>query len=493
LPSAARAPDGLPRDERLRAVVLAQRARTQAPGSDAALLALGEALCEAGWFREARYVAGELGRGDLEHALALDARALAALSAFAGLRRCLLEVDRARAGAALLAQLGGTAGAGGAAALRAGQGPVRDLDSLLARLDELLAPSRPSGGLAQLVDSPRLSYGLVGELVHPGPRFSKADERAGLGKEGELVGGLAADLARLHRFGLFGELSGAGPDGALLPLLLVEWRSGKHLSVPWSGTVALCESAELEPQAARAGASIAGAALHEGYWLDVDSLRVEEAHWRALARRFEGDDGAARRARVLEFPGLSLAARDEDELSRLRRATGALLGEGERLRLARIADGGAPGLDELVAVAAAHEEGHLCDRTRFLPLSRHLPRALGFFLDSGASPRGVMERLEYRAQLVSLCESPDPRIALAQALDAAEEGPGSGLTPHAAAYASLVRDLLAELDAELQRDPQAFPGLDGRRSLAQQLHRLRPEEMRGLGLQLARKQGLDRR
>jgi hypothetical protein len=369
---------------------------------------------------------------------------------------------------------------------------VHDLDGLLARLDELLAPTRAAGGLAGCVHSPRLSFGIVGELVHPGPRFSKADAEAGLGAEGAPVGGLSAGLLALHRFGIFGELVGAGPDGALLPLLALEWRSGTHLGVPWAGSVALCESADLEPQAARAGAGIAGAALHEGYWLDVDTLRAEQSHWRALARRYEGAGGAARAAQLLACAGLAVHARDEDELSRLRRAQGALLGEGERVRLACIAERGAPPLDEFVDVAGTHEEGHLCDRTRFLPLARHLPRALGFFLDCGASPRRVMERLEYRAQLVALCDCADARIPLAQVLDAAESGPGAGLTPHAAAYAQLLRDLLATLDRELARDPHAFPLLDPARTLAQQLHRLRPEELRALARRLAHERGLDR-
>jgi hypothetical protein len=474
-------------------VVAAERKRAAEPGSAAALAELGDALCEAGWFPEARDVAGALARSDLERALALDARALAALSAFAGLRRCMLEVDRQRSGAAVLASVARAPVSAPSGASVGTRGPVRDLDDLLARFDELLVPTRPGGGLANCVDSPRLSFGMVGELVHPGPRFSKADARAGLGAEGEPVKGLAAELLALHRFGIFGELTGAGPDVALLPLLALEWRSGTHLSVPWAGTVALCESADLGPQAARAGAGIAGAALHEGYWLDVDTLRLEQAHWRMLEREYAGAEGEARRARLLEFRGLCVRAHDAEELSRLRRAQGALHGEGERVRLARIAAGGPPELDELVLVAGMHEEGHLCDRTRFLPLQRHLLRALGFFLDCGASPQRVMETLEYRAQLVALCDAPDGRVVLAQVLDAAESDLLGTLTPHAAGYERLLCDLLAALDRELARDPRSFPGLDPQRTLAQQLHRLEPEELRGLARRLARARGLDRR
>ncbi|MBK7644289.1 MAG: hypothetical protein IPJ19_14805 [Planctomycetes bacterium] len=491
LPAGARAPDGLPRDERLRAVVRAARALGATAAPSEALGRFADALCDAGWFAEAREVAGALARTDLERALALDARSLAALSAFSGLRRVLLEADRERSGAALLADLGVPSSDSGAL-LRAARAPIRDLDGLLARFDALLAPTRPAGALAGFVDSPRLSFGFVGQLVHPGPRFSKADEQADLGREGAPVPGLAADLLRLHRFGIFGEMRGAGPDGALLPLLALEWRSGTHLGVPWAGTVALCESADLEPQAARLGAGIAGAALHEGYWLDVDTLRGEQAHWRALAHEYGGEAGTARRAQLLEFRGFELRAHDEEELSRMRRASGALLGEGDRVRLARLASGGLPGLDELVDVAGTHEEGHLCDRTRFLPLARHLPRALGFFLDCGGSPQRVMEMLEYRAQLIALCDAQDPRLPLAQVLDAAEGDLGSSLTPHAAGYARVLADLLGVLDRELVRDAAAYPQLDPARTLAQQMHRLGPEQVRACALLLARRKGLDR-
>lgn len=483
---------GLPRDARLCELVRCARRAAAEPSSVQAQSEFGAALEAAGWFREARALAGTLAALDLDRALALDARALAALSAFSGLRRSLQELDLARAGLAVLSARGESDTAPRSAAPPLASARVKDLDSLLERFDDLLAPTRAEGGRAGLVRSPRLSFGPVGELVHPGPRFSAADERAGLGRAGEAVGGLAAQMQRLGRFALFGEMAGSGPDGALLPLVLVEERAGRHLGVDWSGTVAWCESPDLAPRAARAGAGIAGAALHEGYWVDIDSVRRERAHWTRLEREYAGEEGRARRDALLATGGLPLVSSDEERRSRERRAQGALLGEGERVRLARIAERGAPGLDELVDATATHEEGHLCDRTRFLPLARHLPRALGFLMDCGFSPQRVMGRLEYRAQLVALCEVADPRVALAQVLDAAEGGAGSGLTPHAAAYVELLGDLLRVLDRELTRDPQRFPSLDAERTLAQQWHRLGAEELRRLARELAHERGLDR-
>jgi hypothetical protein len=153
--------------------------------------------------------------------------------------------------------------------------------------------------------------------------------------------------------------------------------------------------------------------------------------------------------------------------------------------------GGSPevGLGELCDVTALHEEGHLCDRARFLPLSAHLGRALAFLWKAGASAQGVARRLEYRAQLVALCAAPDPRVPLVSVL-AAGEGRGAGVTPHGDAYRELLVDLLAELDRQIESAPQRWPEIDGDRVLAHQLHVLGPERVRALANALAGREGL---
>jgi hypothetical protein len=148
-------------------------------------------------------------------------------------------------------------------------------------------------------------------------------------------------------------------------------------------------------------------------------------------------------------------------------------------------------LDELLQVTATHEEGHLCDRTRFLPLSKNLLAVLGFLVDCGFSPASVSEALEYRAQLVALCDSPDPRVPLAQVLDSVEDGP-SGVTSHASGYASLLEDLLGVLDHRVRTDPQAAAIVDPGYTLAHQLHHVPAELLRSLALELASKKRIVR-
>lgn len=489
LPGAVVDASGLPRDERLRALVLAARTADDAAGA----ARLGDALLAAGWFTEARGLAEHLARREPAAARALERRGIEGELLLAGLADVLERVDRGRGARADWVGRAGDAftverpvGADGV--------PVRRIDTLadvLAALQPLFDrfDGRSAPG-TEVLGSPITAPAPGVRLVHPGPRFSSADEAAGLGRAGAPVPGLAAWLAAIGRFGIFGEAPGqGGPDGTVLRRLWVEPKEGAHLGVPFRGTVVWCDGTELGSRPVRSGADIVGAALHEGYWIDVAGLRRELARWRALERRLEpeGDvDGGA----ALAVRGPRLEAGGEGRALE-RRSLAAPLGAADRIRVAvlaerRAADPGARdlvSLDEIVALTALHEEGHLCDRTRFLPLGRNLGDALGLLLQARFSPRGLMEALEYRAQLTALCEAPDPRMALAECVDGLE---GDGVTPHGAAYARLLADLLEEID----RDLASHAGLDPDRRLLWQLHCLDPEGVRRAARALAGRRGM---
>lgn len=503
---------GLPKDAKLARIVRAGRA-LELEGSDAASLdELGDALIAAGWFREARSVASTLALDDLDRALALEARAVAGQELLQGLDRQMRRLERVGArGLELLSDGSGEGELTLEDLTEGGEIQVEDLQELLAafgprvaRANEFLGGSRDRTDLAhELATSPLLSYGLIGALVHPGPWFSEADERAGVGRAGEPVPGLARVLDRLGRFGIFGKLTGAGgPDGTVLQRVLVEERAGEHLGVEWSGTIAWCEGADVASRAVRRGARISGAALHEGYWIDLDMVRQEWLAWRELEERFLGGE-RERLTSALATRGLALAKPESHTRARRRerRRTEPLLRAADRLQIAvlvdryaeRAGDGGIePGslvtLDELARNTAIHEEGHLCDRARFLPLSENLFGALGFLISNRLSPQRLNERLEYRAQLIALSRADDPRVPLVEILRATEAR--SNLTPHAAGYGAILKDLLAELDRRLDDDPHAWPELDPGRMLAHQLHRIRPERVRELALALCEDEGL---
>ena len=481
--------EGLPRDPRLAELVRAGRAGEPRE--------LGRALVAAGWFREARGLAEFLALDHLDVALELEAQASAGVVLLSGVDRILRLVDRgqvyggpwASAGAGPGAPEPGSTARGSYTASR----PIESLDGLLAALDPLFAGFHRALGTAEaavdLSTSPRVSYGPAAEVVHPGPRFSAADAERGLGDAGLPVGGLAAELDRIGRFGIFGQaVGGGGPDGTLLRRVHVETRAGSHLGVPWSGLVAWCEGADVESRPGRRGARISGAALHEGYWIDLAAVREELVVWRRLEARFGADNDVSRAEleRALSVRGVPDGGRPG--------ALIPLLGAADRVRLAVLRDrreadpeAAAVTLDELALLTALHEEGHLCDRTRFLPLGKNLLGVLSLLVDGGFRPRGVARELEERAQLVCLAEAPDPRLPLADILAAAELG--GSVTPHAAAYRELLVEWLALLEV-LAREPGSFPTLERGRAYAHQLHWLTPEEVRNVSLALATRRGL---
>ncbi len=512
LPQVAVDEMGMPKSEQLADVVRAAKALETdglVVAEIAALLTrLGDATIECGWFREARSVAMELAAYDLDAALALEARSLAGLELIQGLRRVVYRVDEDRTGES------GTLSSRSSVDLGPSEIPEgSEADTLeISNLDALLHATGPMfaraherlGGDANainvgrdLVESPRFDYGLIGALIHPGPEFSAADDEAGRGTEGRKVSGLAAEMSKIGRFALFGQVVGSRPDGSVLKTLLVEPRSGEHLGIPWRGTIAWCEGTDVLARASRLGASLSGAALHEGYWVDIEVVRRDLASWNRLRERFSRPGMSGRIDAVLATRGVALerSPQGEARYRRLRRSTRALLGESDRVRLAvmrdRAGSGGVLGsvsLDDLVHVVATHEEGHLCDRERYLPLTDNLGSAVKLLLAGGFSPHGVQRRLEYRAQLVALCEVADPRLALSDVLRGAEGG--GSTTPHASAYANLLEDLLLYLDRSYELEPQTWPELDPGFTFAHQLHWLDSEQVRRLALMLANKRDL---
>ena len=110
-------------------------------------------------------------------------------------------------------------------------------------------------------------------------------------------------------------------------------------------------------------------------------------------------------------------------------------------------------------------------------------------IGAGFSGEAVVRRLEYRAQLVALCETPDARLPLAMILLAAEGS--TGPTAHGAAYRELLIDFLDQLARSFEQSPQALPELDPAYHLTHQLHHLRSDSVRAIARSLARVEGLD--
>jgi len=485
LPRAVLDERGRPLRAELAAVVEAAlwlRPVAEADGEPTAPGVLADALLGAGWFDEAEALATAYAETAwAEEAREIERRAAEGRAALAAVNALARRVDAQRAFANSGAD--GTAGDGAREGGRVDS--LRELEGEVARL-----LGRVGGEIER---SPAIEYGPIGEVLHPGPRFSAEDERLGRGAEGEPVPGIAALFDRLGRFALLGRAIGqGGPDVTVLRVLHVEERAGEHLGRPFRGTVFWCQGADVPGRFGRRGASISGAALHEGYYVDLEVLESEHARWRFLEDRFGPRPERLRAA--LEAPGALVPAL-------LRAEASPALGAGDRVRLAVMAEAGdgaltVPPIDAFAEVVALHEEGHLCDRAQWYPITfARALRLAGYALSHGFDGGAISRDLEARAQLVALCVAPDPRLPLIDLLDAAEADGGPQLTPHAAAYRELLAALLTRLDGTYERGEldglgRGAPGLDPGRRWIDQLHRLSPATIRALARDEARARGL---
>ncbi|MFT7678923.1 MAG: hypothetical protein ACI8QC_002921 [Planctomycetota bacterium] len=489
---------GVPLNPRLARLVRAARAMGSVEpeaASSAACRELGQALVEAGWFSELLRFASRVPAGDVELALELDRKARAGLDFVSAVEETVKRMSPRLTGSSSFSS-GRMHGSVQSASVKDIEGLLETLRAPLMRVTSILHEPDTWAGTAHLgqalTNSTRLAFGWLGAVLHPGPYFSAEDQRLGRGKIGEQVPGLAAALDSLGRVILTGEAVGVPMDLALLRVLHVEPLSGQHLGRPWRGTIFWCDGTDIAASAGRNGANLAGAALHEGYWVDINVLRMEHRRWTDLAKRFEGRPEAVTAA--LAQSALPARAPAGSPKRGSAKSVSPLLGESNRVRLAVLRERGTDGklgtvsLGELVQLTAIHEEGHLCDRAQFYPLEEHLWSVVSFAMSSGVSAQAVQQRLEYRAQLVALASAPEPRLALVDLLDAAEVG--GTITPHAAAYTRLLEGLLDWLADDLEAHPEAWPQLDKERRLAHQLHLLGPEQVRAMALAMAAKEGL---
>ncbi|QDV07008.1 hypothetical protein Poly30_25270 [Planctomycetes bacterium Poly30] len=500
LPAAARSEDGdfaRPELRSLLSVLRAEAAAREAvPEADSISLAslerVAAALMHAGWFREARALAegalealanGSTARTSREEAEAFRSAA----------RRIQSDAIRARA---ILSGIGALArridareafvhaGATGSSPLESVEGGrVESLAELQEEIVDLFRRYEAERLPEDTVHSPVIRYGPLGRIVHPGPRFSAEDDALGRGDEGQSVPGIAALFGAMGRFALLGLGVGqGGPDATILRLVAVEGRSGEHLGRPFRGTVFWCDGADVPGRYGRAGASISGAALHEGYYVDLAMVRLEQDRWERLRSRFGGDTAAI--ATAITAPGARVPERYRTEVS-------PALGAGDRMRLVVMGETGAGSLRpmtlaELAHVVAVHEEGHLCDRASWYPLSfGRVLKLIGFAGAHGFKGGRIGQALEERAQLVALAECDDPRLAWIDLLDAAENAGGGSVTPHAAAYRRLLGDLLERLEDEFRTGDWSGVELDPSMRWIDQLHRIPPEQLRGLAVREA--------
>lgn len=476
LPEPMRGPDEGPLAPGPRAVVESVRALSAGPPTLEGAREVGQCLLVAGWFAEALGWSGRMAEGDPEGARELEIAALRGRSALAA----LLNLGR---------RLDATVAFASAAGMSSKIESTEALHDEVARVLERSGLMEiPKGG----VQSPVIGYGPAGSLVHPGPAFSAEDGRLGRGEPGDPVPGLAAAFETMGRFALVGRGAGqGGPDATILRRLGSEVRSGTHLGRPFQGTAVWCQGADVPGRITRRGGAISGAALHEGFYLDLEVVAYERDYWRLLLEGFSTRGGALDQAAVsgaLAVPTPSPAASTGLEPA---------LGAADRLRLAVMMDAATgeaavPAMDAFCGGVVAHEEAHLCDRMAWYPLTTpRVLRLLAFAAGEGFSGARIAEALEERAQLVALAVMEDPRLMWVDLLDAAGRNFGAGGAPHGAAYRRLLGRLVDRMQAESEAGGWAdLPGAGSR--WIDRLHLASPQDLQALARREARSMGLVR-
>ncbi|MCB9831674.1 MAG: tetratricopeptide repeat protein [Planctomycetes bacterium] len=207
-----------------------------------------------------------------------------------------------------------------------------------------------------------------------------------------------------------------------------------------------------------------GRALFGNYYLDLDVLLPWQARLSEVLRL----DPETRR-RLLDDDGLPAATDAERrDLHRPGDAADALT-----LRAFEI-HGELP----FVEMVRVHEQGHLLDSQRYLPVAANLVGNLLLVLRNGFDRAAIMAELERAAQLQALRCGPAPHLALAEMVRALPRSDEAG--PHSRGYRDLLQAFVDRLAARLDQHPR----MRRDRVLIHQLHRLEEAEVRVLAAEL---------
>ncbi|MBL8897084.1 MAG: hypothetical protein JNM84_05630 [Planctomycetes bacterium] len=286
--------------------------------------------------------------------------------------------------------------------------------------------------------------------------------------------GLGRLLEAFGRFAIFGQVLGGPVDVFAMREIHRRDLESELLGRPLRGNVVVGEAREIEALAELAGPGIAGAAVHDGYFVNLDVVREWATEVEEL-RRVHGRP--ERSARLLDAPLPRCETAD-------RTALDEPLHVAQKLALrAALRDDPCPIYQRLFELVSVHERAHLADAAEFLPVGRKPFAMLGFLLAAGFSAAAVEARLEMRAELSALAAADEPDLVLSHIVSYAMSGRSS-------AHARGFRTLLERFVAHLHEHAASFPTLDPDARILQQLHRLDNAEIRRVALALAREEGL---
>jgi Tfp pilus assembly protein PilF len=133
------------------------------------------------------------------------------------------------------------------------------------------------------------------------------------------------------------------------------------------------------------------------------------------------------------------------------------------------------------AEVLVHEDAHLVDAERHLPVASHPFRNLLLVVSKGFRQEKILAYLERNAQLTAIAEGSHPRAALVTCCRSL-----GGRGPHARGYREIVQGMVDEI----LKSKKQYIQIDRKRVIVQQLHRLSDDEVRALAVKLSKRWGV---
>jgi Tfp pilus assembly protein PilF len=340
------------------------------------------------------------------------------------------------------------------------QGKDKDLDAVLDDLRDLSVRTLRRNVVDPVV---RKEFPPIGSFLDPEPDHGS---------------GLARYFDRFNRFFLLGRRTG-GPTEAVLLTRLADQELDRGHKPP--ARVTYVENLRIPSYLQYRGGAIAGAALGTFVFLDLDPIRRDANAAIALYRRFGEHpeqfldpcptpaETEGERVDLLEPLDLAARFRFRSYQEAVRR------GESDSAYLS-----------SAIQAVLCHEQTHLDDAARFLPLTKDLLSKVWIFVTSGFSLRKIEAWIEQRAQIMALATADDPFavMAVTSSYLPPSENP---ITSHGRGYVTMVERIVNRIATQ----PERYPQLRQDRNLLQQLASLTADQLHEIGRALAREEGME--
>ncbi len=431
----------------------AAAAADKTPQDAAAVLRLGKALARAGWLPEAMSA--------LRKAASMGSQAAEAeLRSMEAHLRFIRRIDD------LLSE-------GYGAAYRDEE--PEDLDAVVAKIGaialECVGEDLGKGNA-------EASFSFLGAYIDP----SKPEAST-----------LAAYFRKYNQYFILGQRNGRAPEATLMTIVYVNpeekfaWADG---GIAMEAVIG--ENFRIRSFGEHSGGNLIGAALYNGFYINLDSLAEKEYdNWGEFLRYARNPGDLANSSSYPPAAGESPDSIDDGlGLSTLIliRAYAERMTEEDVKGIEKFQGSDLPDRFRLLFEGAfAHEARHVADAKRYLPVGSRPFSALGLAIGEGFSGENIEAALEENAELAALAVSPSPGAELAS-IASFMPYPDEH-RPHSKGFYDLLKALMKHM-VENKAQFEGPGGVDFSLKLFRQLHRIPAKTLTSAARAMAQKRNL---